>query len=185
MEKIDIKEKLDEMKKLSEAGKTKAAADVADEIPWRKSHNINVMVRIAKAYELADRLDEAEEILEFAYDRSPVARMVVYELALLNIKKGEFVGIVGRNGSGKSTLLYSISTMDAPTSGTVNLLGHDITTMQEKEISKIRKEEIMVNINFENVKLNCIKNCKITKFAVEEPSLNEIFVETVGEKYEK
>lgn len=89
MEKIDIKEKLDEMKKLSEAGKDKAAATVADEIPWRKSHNINVMVRIAKAYEAAERLDEAEEILEFAYDRSPVARMVVYELALLNIKKGD------------------------------------------------------------------------------------------------
>lgn len=89
MEKIDIKEKLDEMKKLSEAGNTRGAATVADEIPWRKSHNINVMVRIAKAYEAADRLDEAEEILEFAYDRSPVARMVVYELALLNIKKGD------------------------------------------------------------------------------------------------
>jgi len=89
VEKIDIKEKLDEMKKLSEAGNDRGAATVADEIPWRKSHNINVMVRIAKAYEAADRLDEAEEILEFAYDRSPVARMVVYELALLNIKKGD------------------------------------------------------------------------------------------------
>ena len=89
MEKIDIKEKLDEMKKLSEAGNVRGAATVADDIPWRKSHNINVMVRIAKAYEAADRLDEAEEILEFAYDRSPVARMVVYELALLNIKKGD------------------------------------------------------------------------------------------------
>ena len=89
MEKIDIKEKLDEMKKLSEAGNARGAATVADEIPWRKSHNINVMVRIAKAYEAAERLDEAEEILEFAYDRSPVARMVVYELALLNIKKGD------------------------------------------------------------------------------------------------
>ena len=42
------------------------------------------------AYELTAKLNEAKEILELAYDRSPIARMVVYELAMLSIRLGEY-----------------------------------------------------------------------------------------------
>lgn len=41
----------------------------------------------------------------------------------LNVKKGEFLGIIGRNGSGKSTLLKIISGIYAPTSGSVDVTG--------------------------------------------------------------
>lgn len=60
----------------------------------------------------------------------------------LEIYEGDFTVIMGSSGSGKSTLLYTISGMDSPTSGTVTLLGKDITSMKEGELSSIRKKEI-------------------------------------------
>jgi putative ABC transport system ATP-binding protein len=60
----------------------------------------------------------------------------------LEIYEGDFTIIMGNSGSGKSTLLYSISTMDRPTSGTVTILGKDISKQSEQEISNIRKKEI-------------------------------------------
>jgi putative ABC transport system ATP-binding protein len=60
----------------------------------------------------------------------------------LDIYKGDFTVIMGSSGSGKSTLLYTLSGMDSPSSGTVNLLGNDITSMKEEELSSIRKKDI-------------------------------------------
>jgi len=60
----------------------------------------------------------------------------------LDIFDGDFTVIMGSSGSGKSTLLYTLSGMDSPTSGSVNLLGSDITSMKEEELSEIRKKDI-------------------------------------------
>lgn len=60
----------------------------------------------------------------------------------LDIYEGDFTVIMGSSGSGKSTLLYSISTMDNPTGGKVELLGKDITNISEKEATKVRNKDI-------------------------------------------
>ena len=60
----------------------------------------------------------------------------------LDIYEGDFTVIMGSSGSGKSTLLYTLSGMDSPTSGSVNILGKDITSMKEDELSLIRKKDI-------------------------------------------
>ncbi|MGL5354476.1 MAG: ABC transporter ATP-binding protein [Clostridium sp.] len=60
----------------------------------------------------------------------------------IEIYKEDFTVIMGSSGSGKSTLLYSLSTMDNPTSGKVNLLGKDISKINEIEASKIRNRDI-------------------------------------------
>ncbi len=60
----------------------------------------------------------------------------------MEIYDGDFTVIMGSSGSGKSTLLYSISTMDAPTSGNIELYGKDITGLKEKEVCEIRNKEI-------------------------------------------
>lgn len=60
----------------------------------------------------------------------------------LNIYQGDFTIIMGSSGSGKSTLLYSISTMDSPTSGTVTVLGKEVSKLKELEIAKMRKREV-------------------------------------------
>ncbi len=47
----------------------------------------------------------------------------------LQVHRGETVAIVGASGSGKSTLLHLLGALDAPTSGTVQLMGHDLSKL--------------------------------------------------------
>ena len=78
----------------------------------------------------------------------------------LEIYEGDFTIIMGSSGSGKSTLLYSLSTMDKPTDGKVTLLGHDITTLSQKQIANIRKQEISFVFQSMNLltELNAFEN---------------------------
>ncbi|WP_051297603.1 ABC transporter ATP-binding protein [Brevibacterium album] len=56
----------------------------------------------------------------------------------LDVRRGEFLAIMGASGSGKSTLLYSVSGMDRPTAGTVELDGDELTTLGDRTLSAIR-----------------------------------------------
>jgi putative ABC transport system ATP-binding protein len=56
----------------------------------------------------------------------------------LRIDRGEFVAILGPSGSGKSTLLNIMGTLSRPTAGVVRIDGHDITTMSDKQVSRLR-----------------------------------------------
>lgn len=58
------------------------------------------------------------------------------------VNKGEMIAIMGPSGSGKSTLLYSVSGMDAPTSGEVIFKGSDISKLSENVLSNIRLDEM-------------------------------------------
>jgi putative ABC transport system ATP-binding protein len=60
----------------------------------------------------------------------------------LDIKKGEFVAIMGKSGAGKSTLMYQISLLDLPTSGSVFVEGEDILAMNEFERTRFRLSEL-------------------------------------------
>jgi len=60
----------------------------------------------------------------------------------LDIKRGEFLAIIGPSGSGKSTLLNQIGILDTPTSGTILLNGVDVTEMSDKERSRTRNKEL-------------------------------------------
>lgn len=56
----------------------------------------------------------------------------------LSIGEGEFVAITGPSGSGKSSLLYLLGLLDQPTSGTVHVMGRDITHMDEADRAHTR-----------------------------------------------
>lgn len=60
----------------------------------------------------------------------------------LEIKKGEFVSIVGPSGSGKSTLMHIIGILDKPTNGKVVLEGRDIAKQNEEELATLRNKHI-------------------------------------------
>ncbi len=59
-----------------------------------------------------------------------------------DMEDGEFVSIMGPSGSGKSTMLYTVSGMDNMTSGTVNFASREISTLSNKELSKVRLTEM-------------------------------------------
>ncbi len=60
----------------------------------------------------------------------------------LQVKKGEFVSIVGASGSGKTTLMNIIGVLDRPTSGAYTLDGVDVVGAKDKELSGIRNRKI-------------------------------------------
>lgn len=60
----------------------------------------------------------------------------------LDVKQGEFVGIMGASGSGKTTLLNILSTLDQPTSGKVLINGRDITDLNKNQMADFRGQEI-------------------------------------------
>lgn len=59
-----------------------------------------------------------------------------------DVKKGEFLGIMGASGSGKTTLLNCISTIDTVSSGHIYLYGKDITELNLKSVAKFRRENL-------------------------------------------
>lgn len=58
------------------------------------------------------------------------------------VKKGDFLAIMGPSGSGKSTLLNCISTIDTVTAGHVYINNEDITKLKGQELSKFRREKL-------------------------------------------
>lgn len=56
----------------------------------------------------------------------------------LQVRTGELVAIVGPSGSGKSTLLNLMGGLDRPTTGSIELAGHDLVDLSDKEVSGIR-----------------------------------------------
>lgn len=59
-----------------------------------------------------------------------------------NIEKGEFVSIIGPSGSGKSTLMHILGALDTPTSGEYFLDGHEISKLNDDELSDLRRNKI-------------------------------------------
>lgn len=91
----------------------------------------------------------------------------------LEVNEGEMIAIMGPSGSGKSTLLYAISGMDRVTSGQVIFDGKDITELREKELAKLRLDEMgfifqqmymMKNLSIlDNIILPAVKSKKNTE----------------------
>ncbi len=60
----------------------------------------------------------------------------------LQIKKGEYVAIMGPSGSGKSTLMNVIGALDSPTGGTYILNGNNVSHLSDDQLADIRNKEI-------------------------------------------
>lgn len=75
------------------------------------------------------------------YDMGTVQVQVLRGITL-HVAEGEFLSIIGPSGSGKSTLMNMVGCLDIPTTGEYYLDGKEISTYNEKQLSKIRNQKI-------------------------------------------
>ena len=67
------------------------------------------------------------------------------------VKKGEFLALIGASGSGKSTLLHMLGGVDKPSSGKIFLEGRDITKLSDNKLAVIRRSKIGIIYQFYNL----------------------------------
>lgn len=78
------------MKSLTAENNYSAAAEIADTINWHKIKNVNALMKAGEIYEKTGRYEESRDILLTAYDRSPIGRMIIYRLAEVAVKMGNY-----------------------------------------------------------------------------------------------
>jgi lipoprotein-releasing system ATP-binding protein len=79
---------------------------------------------------------------KFALERSVKSELHVLRGIDLEVAKGEIVTIVGASGSGKSTLLHILGGLDRPLEGTVFWSGHDVFSLSEEALAKLRGSSV-------------------------------------------
>ena len=69
----------------------------------------------------------------------------------LDVQVGELVAVMGPSGSGKSTLMHTLAGLDKPTSGTVEIAGEEITTLDDRDLTMLRRRHIGFVFQFFNL----------------------------------
>jgi len=90
---------------------------------------------------MSDMLIQARNLFKI-YGKEGGARVVAVNDVSLDIRRGEFVSIMGTSGSGKSSLMNILGCLDKPTSGTLTLDGHEVNRMDDEQMAKIRNRVI-------------------------------------------
>lgn len=88
---------------------------------------------------MKDKVLEAIQISKTFHD--PLTVKVLKEVSF-DLKKGEFVSVIGKSGCGKSTLLYILSTMDTDFEGDLLIDGVSMRNKKEGELALVRNEKI-------------------------------------------
>lgn len=90
MDKAEYRIKLDQINELADAGDYKGALEVVDSVDWRRVKSVRTLCMVGEIYEVNGRLEDSRKVLEVAYRRSSISKTVLYRLAELCIKSGDF-----------------------------------------------------------------------------------------------
>lgn len=124
---------------------------------------------------------EVKNVNKFFYE--PVEFQVLKNISF-EVKKGEFLSMIGKSGSGKSTLLYILSTMDTNYDGTLRIDNELVTGKTKDELAQIRNQKIGFVFQFHyllaefsclrNVMLPALKLGKYTEKEIEERAYEKL-----------
>jgi lipoprotein-releasing system ATP-binding protein len=116
---------------------------------------------------------KTEQINKFFYD--PVEFQVLKQIEF-QVKKGEFLSMIGKSGSGKSTLLYILSTMDTDYTGKLFIDNQLTTGLTKDQLAEIRNEKIGFVFQFHYLlaEFSCLENVMIPAIKLGKLSEQEI-----------
>ena len=124
---------------------------------------------------------KASNIIKYFYEPQ---KFQVLKNVSLEVKKGEFVSLVGKSGCGKSTLMYILSTMDTDYEGTLDINGEKLTGKKQGYLARFRNEHIGFVFQFhyllpeftalQNVMIPALKLGKFTKKEIEERAYQKL-----------
>ena len=110
------------------------------------------------AEELLVRVENLGKIYETGSERT-----IALADINLRLEKGGFLAVVGPSGSGKTTLLSLLAGLDRPTSGRIYLDGTEISTLDERRLSQIRRNQLGIVFQTYNLvdELTSIENVEL------------------------
>jgi len=116
---------------------------------------------------------EVQHIEKYFYD--PVEFKVLDDI-VFDVKKGEFLTLIGKSGSGKSTLLYVLSTMDTDYKGKLTIDGEFVSGYDQNRLAAIRNEKIGFIFQFHYLlgDFSCLRNVMIPAMRLGKFSKEEI-----------
>jgi lipoprotein-releasing system ATP-binding protein len=116
---------------------------------------------------------ETKNINKFFHE--PTEFQVLKEISF-NVKKGEFLSMIGKSGSGKSTLLYILSTMDTDYKGELYIDNNLMTGLSTDQLAQVRNEKIGFVFQFHYLlpEFSCLKNVMIPALKLGKLSEKEI-----------
>lgn len=116
---------------------------------------------------------ETKNVNKFFHE--PTEFQVLKEISF-NVKKGEFLSMIGKSGSGKSTLLYVLSTMDTDYKGELLIDNQLVTGLSIDQLAEIRNEKIGFVFQFHYLlpEFSCLKNVMIPALKLGKLSEKEI-----------
>jgi len=95
--------------------------------------------QVVEAFDLSRRYGEGAAAVDALVD------------VTTGFERGRFVAIMGPSGSGKSTLMHILAGLDKPTSGTVILDGEEITSLNDSELTELRRDKLGFVFQFFNL----------------------------------
>lgn len=116
---------------------------------------------------------QTKNINKFFYD--PTKFQVLNDISF-DVKKGEFLTMIGKSGCGKSTLLYILSTMDTDYDGQLIIDNEDVTDYDQDKLAAIRNAKIGFVFQFHYLlaEFSCLKNVMIPALRLGKYSEKEI-----------
>ena len=88
MDKTEYRKKLDEINRLVEAQDYENALEIVDSIEWKRVKSVRTLCMVADIYEVNGELEESMRLLQLAYKRSSLGKMILYRQVELALKMG-------------------------------------------------------------------------------------------------